>query len=101
MVPGPRLISLSHRDHPRERAIRIPMAAPASIPFPVALAPLAPADDLALLTPAERGIWLALMDIAWDCGYYDHAHMATDFKRRMGRAPSDFLLSDSSKIIAA
>lgn len=42
-----------------------------------------------------------LMDIAWDCGYYDHAHMATDFKRRMGRAPSDFLLSDSSKIIAA
>lgn len=68
MVPGPRLISLSHRDHPRERAIRIPMAAPASIPFPVALAPLAPADDLALLTPAERGIWLALMDIAWDSG---------------------------------
>jgi AraC-like DNA-binding protein len=43
----------------------------------------------------------SLMDIAWDCGYYDHPHMAADFKRRMGRAPSEFVLSDSSKIIAA
>lgn len=50
---------------------------------------------------ARHGGARNLMDIAWDCGYYDHAHMATDFKRRMGRAPSDFRLSDSSKIIAA
>lgn len=40
----------------------------------------------------------SLMEIAWDCGYYDHAHMTGDFMRRMGRGPSDFLLSDSSKI---
>lgn len=39
----------------------------------------------------------SLMDIAWDHGYYDHAHMTADFKRRMGRTPSDFVLSDSSK----
>jgi AraC-like DNA-binding protein len=41
----------------------------------------------------------SLMDIAWDCGYYDHAHMTADFKRRMGRTPSAFVLSDNSKII--
>lgn len=43
----------------------------------------------------------SLMDIAWDCGYYDHAHLAQAFKKHMGRAPSDFVLSHSSKIAAA
>ncbi len=48
----------------------------------------------------EQGI-RSLMDIAWACGYTDHAHMTSDFKRRTGRSPSAFVLSDSSKIIAA
>lgn len=52
-------------------------------------------------TVSQRDGARSLMDIAWDCGYYDHAHMTADFKRRMGRPPSDFLLSYSSKIIAA
>jgi AraC-like DNA-binding protein len=52
-------------------------------------------------TVSRRDGACSLMDIAWDCGYYDHAHMTSDFKRRMGRTPSAFLLSDSSKIIAA
>lgn len=43
----------------------------------------------------------SLMDIAWACGYTDHAHMTGDFKRRTGRPPSAFVMSDSSKIIAA
>jgi len=50
---------------------------------------------------ARHGGTRSLMDIAWDCGYYDHAHLTNDFIRRMDRAPSAFLLSDSSKIIAA
>ncbi len=50
---------------------------------------------------ARHGGARSLMDIAWDCGYYDHAHMSTDFNHRMGRTPSAFLLSDSSKIIGA
>jgi AraC-like DNA-binding protein len=40
----------------------------------------------------------SLMEIAWDCGYYDHAHMANAFQKHMGRPPGDFVLSDSSKI---
>lgn len=42
----------------------------------------------------------SLLDIAWDCGYYDHAHMTNDFKRYTGKAPTDFILSDFSKTIA-
>ncbi len=40
----------------------------------------------------------SLMEIAWDCGYYDHAHMANAFRKHMGLPPSAFVLSDSSKI---
>lgn len=43
----------------------------------------------------------SLMDIAWDCGYYDHAHLANTFQKHMGRPPSAFVLSDSSKIVVA
>jgi transcriptional regulator GlxA family with amidase domain len=43
----------------------------------------------------------SLSDIAWDCGYYDHAHMTNDFKRYTGKTPTDFILSDFSKTIAA
>lgn len=43
----------------------------------------------------------SLMEIAWDCGYYDHAHMANAFQKHMGRPPRDFVLSDSSKIALA
>lgn len=42
-----------------------------------------------------------LLDIAWDCGYYDHAHMTNDFKRFTGKAPTEFILSDFSKTIAS
>jgi AraC-like DNA-binding protein len=30
-----------------------------------------------------------LLDIACECGYYDHAHLANDIKRYTGSAPSD------------
>lgn len=43
----------------------------------------------------------SLADIAWDCGYYDHAHLANDFKQYTGSSPSSFILSDFSKTIAA
>lgn len=43
----------------------------------------------------------SLMEIAWDCGYYDHAHLANAFQKHMGRPPSAFVLSDSSKIAVA
>ncbi|MBK8500829.1 MAG: AraC family transcriptional regulator [Saprospiraceae bacterium] len=39
-------------------------------------------------------------EIAWDCGYYDHAHLTNDFKRFTGQPPSTFILSDFSKEIA-
>ncbi len=42
----------------------------------------------------------SLMDIAWDCGYYDHAHLTNDVKRYMGSAPTELILSDFSKKIA-
>jgi len=42
----------------------------------------------------------SLADIAWDSGYYDHAHMTNDFKRFTGKAPTAFILSDFSKTIA-
>lgn len=39
-----------------------------------------------------------LSDIAWDLGYYDHAHLTNDFKRYTGKAPTEFFLSDFSKL---
>jgi len=32
----------------------------------------------------------SLLDIAFDHGYYDHAHLSNDIKRFSGQAPSDF-----------
>jgi AraC-like DNA-binding protein len=37
----------------------------------------------------------SLSEIAWDCGYYDHAHMTNDFKRYTGKTPTDVLSSFS------
>ncbi len=48
----------------------------------------------------QHGATRSLMDIAWDCGYYDHAHLTKAFQFHMGRPPSDFVLSHSSKIAA-
>ncbi|QNL48721.1 AraC family transcriptional regulator [Olivibacter sp. SDN3] len=31
-----------------------------------------------------------LLDIAFDCGYYDHAHLSNEIKRYTGLAPSQF-----------
>jgi AraC-like DNA-binding protein len=42
-----------------------------------------------------------LSDIAWESGYYDHAHLTNDFKRYTGKAPTDFFLSDFSKSLSA
>ncbi len=41
-----------------------------------------------------------LSEIAWASGYYDHAHLTNDFKRYTGKAPSAFILSDFSKLVA-
>jgi len=40
-----------------------------------------------------------LSDIAWESGYYDHAHLTNDFKRYTGTAPTEFFLSDFSKSV--
>lgn len=42
-----------------------------------------------------------LSDIAWECGYYDHAHLSNDFKRYTGTTPTGLILSDFSKTVAA
>ena len=42
----------------------------------------------------------SIEEIAWECGYYDHAHMTNDFKRFTGQPPTAFSLSDFSKVIA-
>ena len=42
-----------------------------------------------------------LSDIAWESGYYDHAHLTNDFKRYTGKAPTEFFLSDFSKSVTA
>jgi transcriptional regulator GlxA family with amidase domain len=42
----------------------------------------------------------SLMEIAWECGYYDNAHLTRQFKRFMGEAPSRIILSDLSKSAA-
>jgi AraC-like DNA-binding protein len=39
----------------------------------------------------------SLMEVAWDCGYYDNAHLTREFQRFMGEAPSRLVLSDLSK----
>lgn len=43
----------------------------------------------------------SLLDIAWECGYYDHAHLTNDFKRYMGATPTALILSDFSKTLAS
>jgi AraC-like DNA-binding protein len=43
----------------------------------------------------------SLSEIAWDCGYYDHAHLSNDFKRYTGTAPSGLILSDFSKSLVS
>lgn len=43
----------------------------------------------------------SLSDIAWECGYYDHAHLTNDFKRYMGATPTALILSDFSKTLAS
>lgn len=40
-----------------------------------------------------------LSEIAWEMGYYDHAHLTNDFKRYTGNPPSEFILSDFSKSV--
>lgn len=42
----------------------------------------------------------SLLEIAWECGYYDHAHLTNDFKRYTGSAPTELILSDFSKKLA-
>jgi AraC-like DNA-binding protein len=42
----------------------------------------------------------SLLEVAWDCGYFDHAHLTNDFKRYLGAAPTSLILSDFSKTIA-
>jgi AraC-like DNA-binding protein len=32
----------------------------------------------------------SLLDIAFECGYYDHAHLANEIKRKTGLSPSQF-----------
>jgi len=47
----------------------------------------------------QNGQDRSLSDIAWDCGYYDHAHLTNDFKRYTGTAPTGLILSDFSKTL--
>lgn len=43
----------------------------------------------------------SLTDIAWECGYYDHAHLTNDFRQYAGTTPTGLILSDFSKTIAS
>lgn len=43
----------------------------------------------------------SLSEIAWECGYYDHAHLTNTFKKYTGSTPSGLILSDFSKEAAA
>ncbi len=54
----------------------------------------------ALLTVQCNGQGRSLLEVAWDCGYFDHAHPTNDFKRYLGAAPTSLILSDFSKTIA-
>jgi AraC-like DNA-binding protein len=42
----------------------------------------------------------SIEEIAWECGYYDHAHMTNAFRSFTGHPPTKFILSDFSKVIA-
>lgn len=42
-----------------------------------------------------------LLDIACEFGYYDQAHLTNDFKRYTGKTPTDFILSDFSKLVTS
>lgn len=48
----------------------------------------------------QAGNQQTLSDIAWESGYYDHAHLTNDFRRYTGKAPTEFFLSDFSKLVA-
>jgi AraC-like DNA-binding protein len=48
----------------------------------------------------ERRVHESLAEIAWDSGYYDHAHMCNDFRYYTGKSPTDFILSDFSKTLS-
>lgn len=39
----------------------------------------------------------SLMEIAFECGYYDHAHLSNAIKQYTGATPSELILSDFSK----
>jgi len=38
----------------------------------------------------------SLVDLSFDCGYYDHAHLANEIKKYSGISPSQYNLSDFS-----
>ncbi|WP_159800448.1 helix-turn-helix transcriptional regulator [Flavobacterium sp. MK4S-17] len=40
----------------------------------------------------------SLLDIALECGYYDHSHLTNDIKRNTGLSPSSFNLSHFYKV---
>lgn len=42
----------------------------------------------------------SMMELAFDCGYYDHAHLANEIKFYTGINPSELILSDFSKMQA-
>ena len=52
------------------------------------------------LSKIESRVSQSLSTIAWESGYYDHAHMTNDFKKYTGKSPNDYILSDFSKTIA-
>ena len=43
----------------------------------------------------------SLSEIAWESGYYDHAHMTNAFKKYTDKTPSAFILSDLSKSVSS
>ena len=64
--------------------------------------------ELAAITRLRRALTVierdrgrrSLMEIAWDCGYYDHAHLTRELERFLGERPSRVALSDLSKMAA-
>ncbi|MEO5906714.1 MAG: helix-turn-helix domain-containing protein, partial [Saprospiraceae bacterium] len=40
----------------------------------------------------------SIMEIAFDCGYYDHAHLSRDIRQYTGMTPGQIILSDFSKL---
>lgn len=43
----------------------------------------------------------SIAEIAWEYGYYDHAHLTNTFKKYTGSTPSGLILSDFSKEAAS